>query len=107
MIENFLLKHLLNAITVRDIIGNDPKTGAILIDGQTIKPDELKQMKAEIKALEGFRVWSIITETTKSHAEKMIFNDSKTMDDIRFGKAMLYDLSLQKSIIKVLKDKNL
>lgn len=106
-IENFLLKHLLKAITVEDIVRNDPKTKDIVIEGERIKQDELRAIQAEIKALEGFRIWKIITATTKSNAEEKIFNQSVTTDDIRFGKAMLYNLSLQQSIINVLKNKTL
>ncbi len=103
-IENFLLKHLLNAITLSEIISSDAK-GITYIDGITVTPAEFKQMKAEVKALEGFRIWKIMSETTKHHAEEKIFNKSVNMDDIRYGKAMLFNLDLQKSIIKVIKNK--
>ncbi len=106
-LENFLLRHLLKAITLEEIIGNDPKTKEIVIDGLPLKTDELRAMQAEIKAMEGFRVWKIMSATTKHHAEDKIFNKSINMDDIRFGKAMLYNLSLQESIIESLKRKNL
>lgn len=104
-LENWLLKHLLNALTIEEVISNDPKTGGILIDGKPIKLDELKQMQAEVKAMEGFRVWKIMSETTKYQAEDKIFNKSINLEDIRFGKAMLYNLSLQKSILEVIKRK--
>lgn len=104
-IENWILKHLLNATVMTDIISNDPKTGVALIDGKPIEQNELTQLKVEIKALEGFRIWQIMYATTKHNAEERVFNKSITVDDIRFGKAMLYNLSLQQSIIEVLKNK--
>ena len=104
-IINYLLSGLLNAITIREIIGNNPKTKEIQIDGVDIRPDELHALQAEIKALEGFRIWKILTETTKSKAEERIFKTSMTIEDINFGKAMLYNLSLQKSIIDNLRNK--
>lgn len=104
-IENFILKHLLNSITLDEIINSDPKTGLVNIDGIPLTKQELTTLKAEVKALEGFRIWKIMSETTKHYAEERIFNKSINMDDIRYGKAMLYNLDLQKSILKVIKNK--
>lgn len=106
-IENWLLRRLFNAIVLDDIISNDPKTGIVLIDGQPVKPVELSSIQAEIKALEGFRIWKIMSNTTKYLAEEKIFNKSVVFDDMRYGKSMLYNLSLQKSILEALKTKKL
>lgn len=105
-IENWLFRNLLNAITVKDIVGNDPKSKAIIIDGKPLSQNEINQLNAEIKALEGFKIWHLISATTKHYAEDRIFNKSVDIEDIRSGKAMLYNLSLQKSIIVALKSKS-
>ena len=104
---NFILSDLLNAITVDEIVSNDLKTKELLIDGKAVTQNELTQLQAEIKAIEGFRIWQLMYNTTKHHAEERIFTKSMSMDDIHFGKAMLYNLSLQDSIIKALKGKKL
>ncbi len=106
-IINYLLKNLLNAVTLQDIIRSDQKTGAIYVDDKVMSLDDIKQCKAEIKAMEGFKVWKLMSETTKSLAEEKLFNQAKTLEDMNFGKAMLYNLSLQKSIMKVIKNKNM
>ncbi len=105
-IENFLLRHLFNAITVDEIVANDTKTKAIVIDGKPLTINEINQIQAEIKALEGFRIWKLLTNTPKHHAEDRIYNKSVSMDDIRYGKAMLYALGLQSSIIEALRKKD-
>jgi hypothetical protein len=104
-IENWILRHLLNAPSLSEIIGTDQKTGIVHIDGKAITPNELKQLQAEVKAMEGFRVWKLMSETTKHLAEDKVFNKSVNMDDIRYGKAMLYNIDLQKSIMKVIRNK--
>lgn len=106
-VENWILKHLLNAITLKDIIGNDLKTKALIIDGKLPTQNELNQLNAEIKALEGFRIWRLMSETTKHLAEERIFSKSVDIEDIRSGKAMLYNLSLQKSILIAIKSKGM
>lgn len=104
---NYILRNLFNAVTIGEIVSNHPKTGAILIEGKELTVSEIKQLQAEIKALEGFRVWTLMSQTTKYLAEDKIFNQSTNMEDIRYGKAMLYNLSLQHSILKAIKNKNL
>jgi hypothetical protein len=106
-LHNKLLNYLLNAITIDEIVTQDPKTKAILIDGNPVQDNEVRQLNAEIKALEGFRIWTLLSHTTKSKAEERIFKLAITTDDIHFGKAMLYNLSLQHSIIEAIKSKKL
>jgi hypothetical protein len=103
-IINFLLRKLLNAVTIDEIISNQPKTNILLIDGNPVSQMELQSLQAEVKTLEKLRVWEILTHTLKSRAERRIFNESVHIDDIRFGKAMLYDLSLWKSILDSIKN---
>ncbi len=104
-IENWLLRHLFNAITINEIVSNHPKTGVLLIDGQPIEPMELASLQAEIKAIEGFRVWKLMFHTTKHLAEDKIFNKSIDFTDVTYGKAMLYNLSLQASILEAIRKK--
>src|SRR5690348_16740978 len=106
-ILNFILKHLFASVTLDDIVSVDPRTNEIRIDGVLITANELRQMKAEIKALEGFRIWHVISSSTKNKAEEFLFTKAKVIDDMNFGKAMLFNLDLQNSIMKVIKNKNL
>lgn len=104
-IENWLLGHLFNAVSAREIVSNDPKTGAVLVEGSPIQPSELRQLQAEIKALEGFRIWKLMSGTCRHHAEERIFRKSVSIEDVRFGKAMLYNLGVQKSIMDALRER--
>lgn len=106
-IANRLLKHLFKAVTLDDVVSNDPKTKALLIDEKIITANELRELHAEIKSLEGFRIWKLMSHTTKHLAEEMIFVKAASSDESFFGKAMLYNLSLQESIVRVIKSKNL
>ncbi len=106
-IVNYLLRYLLNAITVDEIVSQDSRTKLVTLDGKVLLPDEVRQLQAEIKALEGFRIWRILTNTVKHAAEDTIFNKSTNIEDIRFGKAVLYAVSLQDSIIRVLREKKI
>ncbi len=45
-----------------------------------------------------------MSETTKHMAEEKIFVKSVDIEDIRSGKAMLYNLDLQNSIIRTIRN---
>lgn len=104
-IKNYLFRHLLNAVVVEDILVAD-KTG-IYIGGYKIEDSELKQLIAEAKAMEGFRLWKIINETVKDHALKRGWNNSTSVEDLNTGKTMFHTLDIQNSIVKLLKGKGM
>lgn len=104
-IINYLLRHYLNAIVVADIITTD-KT-KLKLNGKDITQAELRQLQAEIKALEGFRIWGIMKNSLKHIAQDKIFNKSLNFEDTMAGKMMLFNLGTQESIIRILKGKNL
>ncbi len=98
---NFLLKHTINAVTIEEVISSD-KTG-IYIDGKKITRDELLQLQAEVKAVENTRLWYLMTQTLKKDAYERGLNTSTSMDQVNTAKAMLYNLSIQESIMNVIR----
>lgn len=106
-IINFLLRHYLTAIVVDDLITTDKigNTIVVKLNGKELTKNELQQLHAEIKALEGFRIWGILTNSLKHIAQDKIFNKSLNFDDVMAGKMMLFNLGIQESVLKVLKNK--
>lgn len=103
-IRNWLLQHLYVALTISDVVSQD-KAGNLYVDGKPVTKDEIRQIQAEIKAMDGFRIWKLMGESTKSAAEERLYRKAVTADDMVFGKAMLYNLSLQKSILESFRNK--
>ena len=103
-IINFLLKKLLNAVVLDDIIRVDK--GKLLLGDKEIPDMELRPLIAEAKALEGFRLWQIINETVKNNAIDRGWNKSVKMEDLNTAKTIFYALDLQNSIIKLIKSKD-
>jgi hypothetical protein len=98
---NYLLKHLLCSISVNDIIYDIE--GKIFIGGKQVGDTELRSLIAEAKALEGFRIWTIMQETVKNEAMDKGFNKAVSFDDLMTCKLMLHNLGILKSIVKVIK----
>ena len=101
-IKNWLLRKYMNVVVVRDIITTTPK-GAVKLNGIAVTANEVKQLQAEIKALENFRIWGIMTDSLRYVAYDKIFNRSVNFDDVIAGKMMLYNLGVQSDIIKTIK----
>ncbi len=102
-IINYLFRHLLNAVVPEDVIKTEK--GKLLIGGIEVQDTELRSLIAEVKALEGFRIWKIMNETIRSEAMDLGFNKSLTYDDLKTSKMMLYTLDVFNSIIKVIRSR--
>lgn len=102
-IINYLLRSCLNAVVTSDVITIDK--GVIKLEGKNITEDELRQLIAEVKALEHFRIWSIMTNSLKFQAQDKMFNKALDFDDTMAGKLILYAISLQENIMKVIKSR--
>lgn len=103
-IINFLFRKLLNAVVLDDVIKSG-KDGTIYVGGRVIGDTEVRQLIAEAKALEGFALWRILNESIKDEALDRGWNKAKSMEELNAGKTMFYTLSLQNSIIRIIKQK--
>ena len=65
----------------------------------------MRNLITEAKALEGFRIWSIMQETIRNEAMDRGFNKSTSFDDLKTCKLMLYNLDVLKSIVNVIRSK--
>lgn len=101
---NYLLKHLLNSVSPDDIIAT--KNGMLCIGGAAATDDEIRSLSAEIKALEGFRIWRLMNETVRDDAMDRGFNKSTSFQDLLMCKMILYTLDIFDSIIKVVKNRD-
>lgn len=102
-IKNYLLGKLFCVIRTTDVITVDK--GNILLGGKRITDNELRQLQAEIKALEGFRVWSLMTNSLRLIAQDKILNKSTNFDDVMAGKLMLLNLDTIESIARIIAKK--
>ena len=100
---NKLLSYLLNAVNPDNVVKADK--GKIYIGGKPVSDSEVKMLEAEVKALEGFRIWSLMNETVRSQAMEKGFNNSLTYEDLLTSKLMLYNLDIINSIVRVFREK--
>lgn len=104
-IINYLFHKLLNAVVLDDVIKSDKR--GLFIGGKLVGNLELRQLVAEAKAMEGFRLWKIMSESIKQDALDRGWNKSTKIEDLNTGKTIFYVVDLQESIIRLLKNKDM
>ena len=112
-LKNYLYGHLLRVLIPQDVITDRkdsriPNAPSILYLGDSlITETELQSLQSEIKALDSMRIWSILNETVKEKAYEKGWVTSTTMEHLNTAKTMHYTLDIQKSIIDIIRNKNL
>lgn len=106
-IINWLTKHLLCAVNADEVVtiltNAQGKPLKVMIKGEQIADAQWKSLASEVKALESLQAFSIIMNTLAEQAKLRMFEQSKTDNDIIFGKAMLFTLDTQKKLLEALK----
>lgn len=91
-ILNFLLKNLYNSIDTEDILTvtkQGYKIGNTILDRNQI--EGLKNQASVIKQSD---LWKYVSNNLKYLANYQMYRNSKNIDDLIFGKAMLYNLDI-------------
>ncbi len=82
------------------------KTGSILyLNRKPIEDTEIADLQSQVAFLRQSRLWNILNETVRSQAMDTMFTNSKTIEDLTFGKAMLYNLGVQNKIMDLIEKK--
>lgn len=109
--ESELLYDLLwkkhNAVDISKVFYTNPlQDGSydVKLGGKKIKENELANLRSEASIIQQTQLWKIMLETLKNTAHQHLFTQMKTLDDAHWGKAILYALSIEETIIKGLEN---
>lgn len=76
--------------------------GSVFLATKKLTKEEKINLVIEAKRMKEGRLWQIFQETLKDQAHKVMFEKSTTFEDMRSGKAMLYNLGVQRQIVETL-----
>lgn len=99
-IELWLLKGVLKAPVLSDLITVQGDTMAV--GGRKLSPQELVQVRSEIKVIQKMRITRLMDETLAENARKVMFENAKSIDDIKFGKTIFYIQDLVEKVYKII-----
>jgi hypothetical protein len=100
-ITNKLLSYLFNALTPDNVVKE--VNGKLYLVNRPLTEQERQVLKAEVMYLESTWLFKILTDTVKWQANQRMYEQSKSYDDMFFGKAILYAVDVQQKIINLLK----
>ena len=97
------LNDLLSTVDMKSIVSLDKTHGIVYIGGERADEARLSNLKAEAEFFVQSELWHLIQETPKELAQRQMFVNSESLDDLRKGKSMLYLLSQQQNVINLFK----
>jgi hypothetical protein len=93
------LNDLLSPVDLKSVVTLNKQIGAIFIGGERVEDSRLTNLKAEAKFITNSEIWHLLSETPKSLAERSMFVNGESLDDMKKGRSILYTLASQKNIL--------
>ena len=90
---NYVVRHLFNGITDDDVLALNKK-GEVYVNNLLLPKENVKGMASGARSLAKMEIWKILNKEMKNIANQKIYITSSSIDDIIFGKAMLYNLEV-------------
>lgn len=95
------INDLFSNVDLHKIITLD-KRGIILVGGEDVDASRLNNLRAEAEFLMQSDIWGLLIETPKELAQRSMFIQGDSIDDLRKGRSILYTLSAQRNILDTL-----
>ena len=97
-LKNYLLKNLFNAINEEDILKY--QKGKFIIKGTPLDTRATGNFVSQANSILKSQLWKHLTDDLKYIANQRMYEKSTTIDDLIFGKAMLYNLDILENKLK-------
>jgi hypothetical protein len=94
-IAQWLFKHLFNAISEEDLLRY--VNGKFYVGGKLMDKRSAGSIASQAKNIINAPVWTYLVKDIKFIANDRMYNKSTTVDDLIFGKAMLYNLDIMET----------
>lgn len=94
-----MINALLSNTDLHKVVSLDKIHGVVYIGSMKADKQRLANLKAEAEFFLKSELWTLLYETPKELAQRAMFVNSESLDDLKKGKSILYTLSTQKNII--------
>ena len=93
-----VLKNLFNAVTENDILVQNGKN--LFYRGKPLSAEVKAKLISDANLLKSMDLWNILLDCMRYEANKVLYETSKTPEDMIFGKAMLYALQIMEKKVE-------
>lgn len=70
--------------------------------GKSLTPQQAANLHTEAQVIAKMGLWKIMTETLRHTAHLKMFSKAENFDDMKWGKAMLYNIDVMETIVSKL-----
>lgn len=99
-LELWLLNGVMKAPVLSDLI--TVHGDSIAVGGRKLTAAEITQIRSEVKVLKKMRVTRLLDETINENARKVMFENAKSLEDMKFGKIIFYMQDLKENVFKII-----
>ena len=100
-IFNYLMRSMFNAITEKDVLRIKGKK--IVIGDRVLADAEVRGLKGEAADMETIPLWNYLKKDMKHIANKKMYRESQTVDDMIAGKMILFTIEVMERKIDNIK----
>ena len=97
-LQNYLLKNLFNAIGEDEVLKY--QKGKFILRGTPLDDRATGNFVSQANSILNSQLWKHLTDDLKYIANQRMYEKSTTIDDLIFGKAMLYNLDILENKLK-------
>jgi predicted lipoprotein len=101
---NLIVRHIFNGFNEHDVITHNKPANIIFVNDKKLTDEEVRMYREEAELIKGTQLWGLIESTLTKNAQDKIVTNSISWEDTYFGKAMLYNISVIKNILKIFVD---
>ncbi len=93
---------LLKSVNPYHVFTANKQENQVFLNKKLIEVNELGDLKSQVTFFRQSSLWKILNETVRAQSMERMFISSKTLDDMTFGKAMLFNLGIQDKILELI-----
>ena len=97
-LQNYLLKNLFNAIGEDEVLKY--QKGKFILRGKLLDDRATGNFVNQANSIVNSQLWKHLTDDLKYIANQRMYEKSTTIDDLIFGKAMLYNIDILENKLK-------
>lgn len=101
---NFIIRNIFNGFTEYDVVTFNKASKMVFINGKQLTDQEVNSYKEEAHLIMQTQLWKLAESTLTKNAHDKLITNSVNWEDVYFGKAMLYNLSVIKNVIQIFID---
>ena len=98
------VKRLFSTIDADDVLRRDPASGAFTFEGKPLTNGEIAILRSDAETMLKSKLWRVLNKEIRYHANRKMFIESRSDDDLTAGKMLVYYISeVDKQVRKIAK----